>query len=239
MDGICSRSSRWLPLHSIRFEADWSISWSNIHRCTGTYLGVIFLQRGTSLYWWLLSSFRWTPITTVIANSSDTNFRFRRLQVDPILITQSHKNMWSKFNNLSPVNVIMEEYCCVSCFSITFINFGFWDVCLTHHRHHLRRYLYHKFWKHLSTFYWHPSSLTCSVSIVSSTNSQPRQYFEELAPVHSLHMPGLCPRYGWRFWELVNSEGFGSYLNFSEVAWVSPKVFGYSREAMKRIKNQS
>ena len=75
--------------------------------------------------------------------------------------------------------------------------------------------------------FWHQSSLAYSVGIVSSTNSHSKQHFEQLAPVQSLHVLGLRPRYGWRFSELVNSEGFGSYHTFPKVVWISPKVFGY------------
>ena len=84
-----------------------------------------------------------------------------------------------------------------------------------------------KFRRYFSHSFWHQSCLTYSVGIVSSTNSQPKQHFEQLAPVQSLHVFGLCPRYGWRCSELVNSEGLGSYLTVPEVVWISPKVFDY------------
>ena len=80
--------------------------------------------------------------------------------------------------------------------------------------------------------FWHQSSLTYSVGIVSSTNSQPKQHFEQLAPVQSLHIFGLCPRNGWRFSESVDSEGFSSYLAFQKLCESHQRYLVISREAL-------
>ena len=73
--------------------------------------------------------------------------------------------------------------------------------------------------------FWHQSSLTYTVGIVFSTNSQPKQHDEQLAPVQSLLIFGLYPRRGWRFSDLVNSVGFGSYLTFPKVVQIILVLF--------------
>ena len=153
------------------------------------------------------------------------SFVFESMQFSSLNLTTSFEANWTICSAHNENGRISLHFFCsqllfiISCFR--------WYVSLSSSSSSSPQIPYRKFWKYFCHSFWHQSSLTYSVGIVSSTNSQPKQYFEQLAPVQPLRMFGLCQRYVWRFSELIDSEGFGSYLTFPKVLWISPKVFGY------------